>query len=375
MMWLLASIYCLVIWIVFDKWKLIRLSLPLAIATASVGPALILALLFCAQYYHPISSDVRVFQKVVPIIPQMKQPGRVVSISVQPNTPVAAGDVLFAVDPIPYQNTIDRLQAAVSEAEQSVGVAESGIEIAAAAIRRFRADLEFMARERNRQEKLLPSGATTQEELEQTLARYQQASSALDQANATKKQSLLSVDLARAKLAQSQASLESAEYDIEQTTVRALGNGFVTNLQLQEAMLVGGPGAASVMSFVQDRSASDRGVVVALVGQRNYLLIKREQYAEVVLNGYPGQVLTGRVQTPIDISGAGQLSATGEIPDDLGPAKPSNFAVRIKLDEAEDLSLPAGTKGIAAIYTDNVPIAGIPVMFVVRMHSWLKYIF
>jgi hypothetical protein len=55
----------------------------------------------------------------------------------------------------------------------------------------------------------------------------------------------------------------------------------VSNLQLQKGMLIGGPGAASVMSFVQDRNESNWGVVIVLFGQRNYLLIKPDQYAEV----------------------------------------------------------------------------------------------
>ncbi|MEQ8838338.1 MAG: biotin/lipoyl-binding protein, partial [Lacipirellulaceae bacterium] len=320
--------------------------------------------MFCAQYYHPLSSDVRVFQKVVPVIPQMKQAGRVVKIAVQPNVPVSAGDVLFEVDPVPYRKTVDRLEATVKEAEQSVGVAQSSIEIAQAGIRRAQSDLEFMTRERERQEKLLPSGATTEEKLEQTITRYQQAVTTLEQAKATEKQSLLSVELANAKLSQAQASLESAKYDLQQTTVLAPGNGFVTNLQLQEGMLVGGPGAGSVMSFVRDSQKDERGVVVALIDQKNYLLIEPGHYAEVVLNGYPGEVFRGRVLTLIDISGAGQLLATGDLPEDLGPAKPSKFAVRIQIDEAEDLRLPAGSNGLAAIYTNHVPIAGIPVMFV-----------
>lgn len=375
MMWLLGGAYCFLLWLVFDKLKLLRLSLPIAVITAAVGPVMILSLLFCAQYYHPMSKDVRVFQKVVPIVPQMTQPGRVTRVAVQPNVPVAEGDILFEVDSIPYQNAVEQLTAVVSEASQSVGIAEANVEIAKATIKRSEADLEFMTRERVRQEKLVPDGVITQEEFEETLAAYQQASSALEQANAGLKQSLLSVGSAKAKLTQSQASLDDAKYDLKLTTVRAPADGFVTNLQLQKGMLVGGAGANSVMSFVEDRNKEDRGIVVALVGQKNYLLIKPEQYAEVAINGYPGKIFTGRVATLIDISGAGQLTASGDLPDDLGPAKPSQFAVRIKLDDAENLRLPAGSNGIAAIYTDNMPIAGIPVMFVVRMQSWLNFLF
>jgi multidrug resistance efflux pump len=140
-------------------------------------------------------------------------------------------------------------------------------------------------------------------------------------------------------------------------------------------MLVGGTGAQPVMSFVQDRAESERGVVVALFDQKNYLLIKEGYYAEVVFDAYPGQVFGGKVLTTIDASGAGQLTASGELPVDFGSDAPAQFAVRIHLEEGNDLRLPAGVHGIAAVYTDQVQVAGIPVMFVLRAQSWLNYVF
>ncbi|MCA9118061.1 MAG: hypothetical protein KDA79_23475 [Planctomycetaceae bacterium] len=102
--------------------------------------------------------------------------------------------------------------------------------------------------------------------------------------------------------------------------------------------------------------------------------VKPEQYAEVVLDGYPGRLFTGRVQNVIDISGAGQLTATGELPEDLGSAATARFAVRIRLDDGDTLRLPAGSHGLAAIFTQHVPVAGIPVMVLMRMQSWLNYV-
>jgi membrane fusion protein (multidrug efflux system) len=95
MSWILASLYCGLLWLVFSKLKLLKFSLPLAILAASVGPTLIIALLFCAQYYHPFTSTARVFQQVLPVVPQLRQPGRVIEIAVEPNVPIKAGDVLL----------------------------------------------------------------------------------------------------------------------------------------------------------------------------------------------------------------------------------------------------------------------------------------
>lgn len=375
MMWLIGGAYCFVLWLIFAKLKLLKFSLPIAIICGAVGPVGILTLLFCAQYYHPMASEVRVFQKIVPIVPQMTQAGRVTKVAIEPNSPIAEGEVLFEVDRVPYENRIQQLTAAVDEAMQSVKVAEASVDVAAAALKRATSDADFAGAERDRYQKLVESEAATQQALEQAQAKYEQAAAALTEAVTTQKQAYLSVELAQSRRQQLESQLQNARYDLEQTTVLAPGNGFVTNLQLQKGMLVGGPGATSVMSFVEDRDDRERGVVLAMFPQKNYLLVQQGQYAEVMLDAYPGEIFPGKVETTIDASGAGQLTASGELPADLGSSRPAQFAVRIRLDDADDLRLPAGARGQAAVYTQNIQIAGIPIMFLLRAQSWLNYLF
>ncbi len=90
--------------------------------------------------------------------------------------------------------------------------------------------------------------------------------------------------------------------------------------------------------------------------------------------GYPGEIYTGRVLSTIDISGEGQLSASGILPSDLGSATPAKFAVKIKLDQEDELRLPGGSQAQVAVYTEDVQIAGIPVMFLIRAQSWVRYL-
>jgi membrane fusion protein (multidrug efflux system) len=374
MMWLLGGAYCLVIWLVFAKLKLIRLSLPLAILLASVGPALILALLFCAQYCHPYTSDALVLQKTVPIVPQTKQSARVTSVAVVPNQLVKRGAPLFELDRVPFENAVNRLTAAGRQAEQSVKVSESAVDKADATVARVQADLDFLTKERQRYAKLVETQAVTEEEFEQVSTRYEQAVAALDEASSAQRQAVLSVDLSKAQLSQAQVALADAQYDLEQVKVSAPADGYVTNLQLRVGALVGGPGAGSVMTFVESTDAKQSGVVVAVFDQKNFLLIKSDQYSEVVLDAYPGEVFTGRVLNTIDVSGAGQLLASGELPEQLITGAPTRFAVRIQIDDAEALRLPGGAHGRAAVYTQHVPIAGIPVMFVMRAWSWVNFV-
>jgi multidrug resistance efflux pump len=373
MSWILGIAYCGLLWLVFAKFKLLRLSLPIAIIAAAVGPSLIVLLLFFAQYLHPFTSNARVFQEVVPIVPQLRQAGRVTSIAVEPNTPIKSGDLLFQVDEVPYRNSVNRLSASLDEAKQSELVAVASVAVTQAALTRTEANLNFATQDRDRIAKLFEAKSASRQDYDVSLNRYAEADAAVNQAKASLTQSQLSIELAKAKIEQVNSQLADAEYDLEQTKVRAPVDGCVTNLQLREGMLVGGGGGA-VMSFILEGSESNRGVIVAAFNQKNFMRIKEGQYTEVALFGYPGQIFTGRVLKAIDVSGAGQLTASGALPTTLGSAQPTEFAVRIKLDNSDDLRLPGGSQAVVAVYTEDLQVAGIPVMFLIRTQSWIRYV-
>ena len=375
MMWILAGAYCLILWLIFAKFKLIRLSLPIAIVAASIGPLLIMSLLFSAQYFHPLSSNVRVFQGVTPIVPQLKQSARVIEVVAAPNVPLNQGDVLFKIDPVPFQNDVDRLSSEVAAAQQGVTVAQASVAVAKAAEDRATADFDLANKDFERSKELRKKKLESQVNLDKAERAFKDTAAALTQATIGFEQAKLGVDQAKSKLVEAQVGLNDANYDLQQTTVLAPGDGYITNLPLQVGMLVGGAGGGPVMSYVMDRNDAQRGMVVAVFGQKNFLLIKPRQYAEVALNGYPGQIFTGRVVNAIEMTGAGQLTASGAVPENLGPATPTTYAVRIRLDDADQLRLPAGMQGIAAVYTKHVQVAGIPIMFLIRTKSWMKYVF
>ena len=50
-----------------------------------------------------------VVRQSVPIVPDVA--GEVIDVPVEPNTPIKAGDVLFRIDPVPFQAQVDALDA------------------------------------------------------------------------------------------------------------------------------------------------------------------------------------------------------------------------------------------------------------------------
>lgn len=373
MSWILGGGYCFILWLVFAKLRLIRLSLPIAVVSASVGPGLIVALLFCAQYFHPYTNEAIVLSRVVPIAAQVTQRGRVVDVPVKPNTPLAAGDVLFRIDPTPYQNTIAQLTSALDQAKQNAKYAQESVKLSQASLDRATSSMDYATKTRNRQQELMDQDAGSQQNLDTAINAFNEADAALSAANVNLSQARLAVETAMLKVDQTETQLANAQYDLQQTTVVAPSGGYVTNVQLREGAMVGAVSGA-VMSFVLESDPDEMGVVVAAFTQKNFLRIQPGQYCEVALHSYPGQIFPARVVNAIDVSGDGQWTASGTLPTTLAGGRPTSFAVRVRIDEAEGLRIPGGTRAHVAVYTQDVQIAAIPIMFVIRAQSWLHYL-
>jgi multidrug resistance efflux pump len=61
---------------------------------------------------------VRVINYVVPVVPRVT--GRVTEVPIEPNRPIKKGDVLFKLDPVPFQIEVDAAQAKVIDLEAAV---------------------------------------------------------------------------------------------------------------------------------------------------------------------------------------------------------------------------------------------------------------
>lgn len=368
--------YIAIVWLVFDKLRVVRLSLPLALALSAVGPLFAFFILVAMNNFHPSSSDARVFQRVVSIVPHITAPGRVLEVVAQPNTPLRKGDVLFTIDPRQFQFDVKRLEAALAAAEQAVPQLKSSLDQATAAAEKARTQLDLAQAELDRQTELFQKQVIAQALLDKVERNRDTAQQSLAGAQAAEQRAQLAyqsnIGNENTAVAQARQQLALAQYNVEESTVRAPCDGYATNVQLVPGAVVSA--AASVVPFVCDRDDSNRGVVVASFMQGPYLQIAPGDYAEAVFPLYPGDVFSGRVITTVDMASEGQLSASGLFPGTNAPGV-ARFAVRIRLDDADTLRLPAGAQGSAAIYTGNVQIAGVIRMALMRLSSWTNYLF
>src|SRR4051794_9277275 len=116
---LLLGIYSFFVWLIFIKLKLLPWTTPWKVAVAIFPVVAIALLLLLLNVVAPTTGDVRVVKYVVPVVSQVR--GRVVDVPVENNRPVKKGDVLFAIDPTPYQNEVNSLEAKLASDEAKLG--------------------------------------------------------------------------------------------------------------------------------------------------------------------------------------------------------------------------------------------------------------
>ena len=116
---ILLGIYAFFVWLIFIKFKLLPWTTPWKVAVA-IFPVVVLATtMLLLNIFAPTTTDVRVVKYVVPIVSQVK--GRVIEVPVENNRPVKKGDVLFRIDPTPYEIEVRSLEAQLVSDEAKVG--------------------------------------------------------------------------------------------------------------------------------------------------------------------------------------------------------------------------------------------------------------
>src|SRR5436309_5023786 len=145
---LLILIYVSFCYVVF---KLFRIPVnQWSLATAALGGIVgIVLLLLVMNYNHPFTANARIYFVVTPILPGVK--GRVVEVPVQTNTLLKEGDVLFRLDPKPYEYVVEQKKALLAEAEQNVKQLKAALDQAGAATQRAQAQFDLAQQNYDRQ--------------------------------------------------------------------------------------------------------------------------------------------------------------------------------------------------------------------------------
>ena len=113
---ILLGIYSFFVWLIFIKFKWLPWNTTSQVTVVIIPIVGIAAMILFLNIFAPSSADVRVYKYTIPIVSQVR--GRVIEVPVEEgNRLVKKGDVLFRVDPTPYQLTVNSLKAQLVGAE------------------------------------------------------------------------------------------------------------------------------------------------------------------------------------------------------------------------------------------------------------------
>jgi multidrug resistance efflux pump len=411
---LLLGIYSFFVWLIFIKLKLLPWTTPWKVAVVIFPVVMIAIMLLLLNIFAPTTTDVRVVNYVVPVVSQVR--GRVIEVPVENNRPVKKDDVLFRVDPTPYQNEVQSLEARLLSEEARVGADEARLnEVRARLTESETTEPELreqlneatgqiaalsasqqLARKRVEQNtELVKTGAGNRFDLEQAQTNVEELTGQLAAARAAEGQireklagrvgkDLASVAQVRAQIASAQAQLKmsqaqvettraqlaTAKWDLTQTTVLAPGNGTMVNVMLRPGFFVAGMPFNEVMTFVDNEYQ-----IFALFNQNELHQVDPGNEVEITLDTYTGRVIKGHVDSVIWAQAQGQLDASGELPRTTLNLPPGRFPVKVVVDERDrPLFLAAGARGSAAIYTEHLTLIHIIRKVLLRVSSYLDYV-
>ena len=280
--------------------------------------------------------------------------GKILQVYVKNGDHVKAGDLLYRIDPQPFQIQLDQATAAIAAAQANVTALANSADLSGADIAKAREDIAFAQSNFQRQQQLWKQGFTTK-------AAYDAARHAVEQGEAELKAAQADAAEARARLAHgpavpgenpqiaaAQAQAEAARLNLSRTEVRAPMAGEVAGA---ERLL---PGQLVVQNVPMLTLVGVRGAYVEANYKETQLAEMRVgQPAKLEFDAYPDMDIKGHVAS----IGAGTGSEFSVLPAQNATGNwvkvTQRVPVRIAIDSKPDRKLIAGLTTSVTVYTDG----------------------
>lgn len=315
-----------------------RLALMLSVPVMLIGATIIYFLLNA----QTVSTDnAYIQQNKVSISAEVG--GRIIEVKVQENQTVKAGDLLFRIDPQPYQLAVDEAKAAVASARAALEELETDYETSSVEIESALEDITYFEKEYQRQLQLDKTSVTSQAALQAaehslTVARSKLASARADAAKAKAALSTGGFDGdTNPAVRTAEVLLEKAALNLSRTEVRSPVNGIVSQterLHVGQMMMQALPAVTIVMN--------DDSWIKANFKETELHKLKLGQPASVKIDSYPGVKLNAHIES----IGAGTGSEFSLLPAQNANANwvkvTQRVPVRLALDSTIEQPLIAG---------------------------------
>jgi multidrug resistance efflux pump len=416
---LITFIFALVVWLVFFKFKWLKFTKAWGVLVLFFAAHLFLTFIVGLRFITPYSTNLKVVQHTIQLVPRLPEPTLVTGVLVQPDVPVKKGQPLFQFDRRPYdyqvrqleaqieaasaseisaKYKVEQLKAGLAGANQDVRMYKADLDAAEQKVVRSKSELEYARYQQQLSQGLSQKGAGPEEDAQKWTAQMNADEAAVLQATAEAQRSRLKYEsqwegvnttvagataqMKESGAAQKQAAatveslkaqLELARYYLDNTLMMAPEDGYIVNLQVQPGMVAGIVRVGGIASFIVDK---DR-YLLASFNQETLKYVRVGQPVEVALDLYPGQIFAARVDSVWWANGDGQYLPSDILPK-FYPADPTQpqaeFAVKIYLKNPSKVGLPIGAQGAATIYTSGGGFAMLRKISI-RMHSWFNWLY
>ncbi|MBX3411191.1 MAG: HlyD family secretion protein [Pirellulales bacterium] len=311
---------------------------------------LLVAYYVAADRYTPFTADAYVQAYVVQVAPQVG--GQVKHVHVREGDQVAQGDLLFELDPRPFEHRVAVLQAQVIDVEHQVEQLVAQLEAARAEERQMAAEAEYALSVFRQEEVIFAKESTTERKYLDAVQNRKATEAALERAgrNAASIEAALSARVGdeHARVAKARAELAEAELNLAYSRVYAPCDGIITDLQLRDGAY------AHVGQAVLTCIDTSEWLVVANFREICLQDMQAGQAALIAFQGQPGALWPAHVSSLGAGVGQGQGVPSGELPnvrDDLYWIPPAQrFQVRLALEEPPTIPLRVGMTGSVSIY-------------------------
>jgi len=370
--------YAVLVWLVFFRFKWLKFTIAWGAVSAFTGLHLLIIFMIGLRFVTPLATEAKVIQHTIQLVPRLPEPTLVTAVLVEPNVPVKKGQPLFRFDRRPYEFSVRQLEAELVKAKQNVLVMRADTQVSAQKVVKLAADLEYAKYQLKLSRDLARQGAGPEEDAQKWIAQVAAYEAGIKDAEAEATRTNLEytsdINGVNTTVAAVQAQLDQARYYLENTLMVAPEDGYIINLQVRPGMVSGDIRYGAIASFIVD---ADR-YLLANYFQENLKYVKSGQAVEIALDLYPGQIFTGKVEAIWQGSGAGQMLPSGTLPSfNYVPTEmpQGQFAVAIRLDDAEQSKFPIGTQGRAAIYTNSKSAFVVLRKIGIRGYTWLNWIY
>ena len=268
------------------------------------------------QWGAPVG-PLTMYQSIQSIVPNVS--GKVLEVVAKPLTPMKKGDIIYKIDPTPFQATVSDLKAQLALAKLRV----------------------------SQSTKLAKVSAGSKYELQKN----------------------------KSQVVSLEAKLRNAQWNLSETDVKAPVDGHVVALTLRPGQRVTTIPMASAVAFVMDEQL---GLLMG-VNQNQLRYVKVGQPAEVVLKLFPGETFKAKVNRIIYDTSQGQMKPSGTITAISGAQPSGLYGVVLDLEpgQLDNLwidQIPGGAVGKSAIYTEAAATSHVIRKVMLRMDAWLNYL-